>query len=278
MKNENIKVSIIIPTYKDLVALKLILDALQYQTYKKFEAIIAEDNDAQETKDFLSNYKSSFPIKHFYQEDNGNRKPRAVNNSIKISDGEYLIFIDGDTIPYSTFIANHVALSNPKIGLCGRRVNLGDKVSKDLREGKITAYEIEKSFFTKYSYLKNDNIRHYEQGIAFNPNSVFYKILSSLNKNAHILASNFSCYKNVLLEVNGIDEGLPFAPSRDDYDLQWRLESLGIKMKSCKYCANLLHLNHLRTERLHEDEYNKALIEIKKQNNQFKAKDGIRKL
>ena len=278
MESSILKVSIIIPTYKDLVALKLILDALQYQTYKNFEAIIAEDDDAQETKDFLLNYKSSFPIKHFYQEDDGNRKPRAVNNGIKISDGEYIIFIDGDTIPFSTFVENHVALSSPKIGLCGRRVNLGDKVSQDLRDAKIAAYQIEKSFFTKYFYLKNDNIRHYEQGITFNPNSLFYRILSSLNKNAHILASNFSCYKNVLLEVNGIDEGLPFAPSRDDYDLQWRLERIEVKMKSCKYCANLLHLNHLRTERIQEDKHNKILIEIKKQNNEFKAKDGIYKL
>lgn len=275
MENKNLKVSIIIPTYKDLIALKLILDALQYQTYTNFEILIAEDDDAQETRDFLQDYNSRFRIKHYSHQDNGNRKPVAVNHCINMSSGEYIIFIDGDTIPYSSFIENHVELSSPKIGLCGRRVNLGDKVSKDLRDNKITALEIEKSFFTKYHYLHDDNIRHYEQGIALNPRSIFYKILSSLNKNVHILASNFSCYKEALLKVNGIDTGLPFAPSRDDYDLQWRLEATGIEMKSCKYCANLLHLNHKRTDRLSEDEHNKALIEIKKQNNEYICKNGI---
>ena len=62
------KVSVIIPTYKDIVALKLILDALSYQTYKDFEVIVAEDDNLEETKRFIQNYKSDYKIKHFSQE------------------------------------------------------------------------------------------------------------------------------------------------------------------------------------------------------------------
>ena len=61
-----------------------------------------------------------------------------------MSEGECIIFIDGDTIPYSTFIEYHVLLSGPNIGLCGRRVNLGDKVSSDLRKKHINIKDIEK--------------------------------------------------------------------------------------------------------------------------------------
>lgn len=276
MSVNSLKASIIIPTYNDIVALKLILDALQYQTYTNFEIIIAEDNDSQETEDFLKTYKSKYKIKHFSQPDKGNRKPRAVNNSIKLSSGKYIILIDGDTIPYSNFIENHILMSSPNICLCGRRVNLGDRVSDDLRSSKITALEIEKSFFRKYKYLNNDNIRHYEQGISLNPSTLAYKFLSLINKNTNILASNVSCYKEALIRVNGIDENLPYAPSRDDYDLQWRLEAIGIQMKSCKYSANLFHLNHSRTERLYEDEQNKEIIKTKQKNNEFYAKVGIK--
>jgi|GEM_PF-4953992 len=272
------KVSIIVPTYKDIVALELILDAFNYQTYKNFEVIVAEDDDSHETKFFLKNFKNSFSILHFYQEDLGNRKPRAVNNAIKISSGQYIIFIDGDTIPYSTFVENHVKLSSPNVGLCGRRVNLGDKVSLELRNKKITALELERNYIKKYIYLNDDNIRHYEQGIEFTPNGIIQKAISKFNKNANIVASNFSCYKEALLKVNGIDESLPFAPSRDDYDLQWRLEYIGIEMKISKYCTNLFHLNHARTDRLNEDTENRKLIEIKKAKKQYFAKDGIEKL
>jgi len=140
---------------------------------------------------------------------------------------------------------------------------------------KFQSREIEKNYFKLYKYLTNDNIRHYEQGFSFYPKSSIYKFLQNFDKNINILASNFSCYKDKLIEVNGIDESLPYAPSRDDYDLQWRLEYIGVKMKSCKFCANLLHLNHPRNDRTKEDECNKILIEKKKQNNEFYAKKGI---
>ena len=58
--SHSLKVTVLIPTYKDIVALKLILDALQYQTYTNFEIIVAEDDNSQETKDFLKNYKSKY--------------------------------------------------------------------------------------------------------------------------------------------------------------------------------------------------------------------------
>lgn len=269
------KVSVIIPTYKDPVALKLILEALEKQTYKNFEVIVAEDNDSFEIKNLLANFTSSYVIKHYSHPDQGNRKPIAVNASIAMSDGEYIITIDGDTIPYSTFIDAHVKLSEPKKALCGRRVNLGDKVSADLRSGVQNVSDIEHHFFENFKYLKNDNSRHLEQGLYLKPNSWLQKIVSSKDKNTHIVASNFSCFKSDLLAVNGIDESLPFAPSRDDTDLEWRLKAIGIEMKSCKFSANLLHLNHLRSDRADEDTANRVIIAEKQKNNEFRCYNGI---
>src|ERR1051326_8993412 len=46
--------SLIIPYYKDIIALELILTALNKQSAKgQFEVIIAEDDNAAETKEFL---------------------------------------------------------------------------------------------------------------------------------------------------------------------------------------------------------------------------------
>lgn len=269
------KVSIIIPTYKDPVALKLILEALEKQTYKNFEVIVAEDDNARETKELIENFIASYSIKHYSHPDHGNQKPVAVNASIRMSDGEYIIMIDGDTIPYSTFIESHVSLAEPKKGLCGRRVNLGDKVSSDLRNGIKSVSDIEHAFFQHYKYLQDDNSRHLEQGIYLKPNSWLQKWLSKKDKNIHIVASNFSCFKSDLLDVNGIDASLPYAPSRDDTDLEWRLKAVGVEMKSCKFCANLLHLNHSRNERLSEDMENRKIIAEKQKRNQFYAEVGI---
>lgn len=269
------KASLIIPTYKDTVALGLILEALESQTYRNFEVIIAEDDNSSETKKLLEHLNLSYVIKHYSHEDKGNRKPKAVNASIAMSEGEYIIMIDGDTIPYSTFIDAHVRLAEPKKALCGRRVNLGDKVSQDLRLGTKKISDIEHHFFSNYRYLKEDNSRHLEQGIYLKPNSLLQKFVSKLDKNTHILASNFSCYKSDLLEVNGIDEALPFAPNRDDTDLEWRLKAIGVEMKSCKFSANLLHLNHPRNDRDQEGLKNLEIIYEKQRHNEFRCQDGI---
>lgn len=276
MQNNHLQVSIVIPTYKDIVALKLILDALQYQTYANFEILIAEDDNAKETLDFLQNYNSKFKIKHYSHEDKGNRKATILNKVLSNIHTDYIIFIDGDTIPYSNFIESHIVLSEHKTILCGRRVNLGDKVSNDLRIGKSKAFEIEKSFFRKYKYLHNDNIRHYEQGIRLNPNSLFYKFLNKKNKNIHILGSNFSCFREDILEINGFDEDI-IGGSKDDVDLEWRFIMSGCKLKSCRYCANLFHLNHSRTSRINEEQIAKEQMQVNQKEQKMRCNNGIRK-
>ena len=266
--------SIIIPTYKDTCALKLILDALQLQTYKDFEVIIAEDNDSIDMINFLTHYKSDLRIRHFSQHDSGNQKAMILNKSLSNINSDYIIFIDGDTIPYTTFIQSHIELAEPKTILCGRRVNLGDKVSKDLRDGKTTSLKLEQSYFMNYKYINNDNNRHYEQGIRFKPTSFFYKLINNKDSNIHILGSNFSCFKKELDEINGFDENI-IGGSKDDVDLEWRFKMNGCKFKSAKFCANLFHLNHPRYSRVDDEEIAKNQMNKNKKNKRFICTNGI---
>lgn len=271
------KVSIVVPTYKDLIALKLILDALENQTYKEFEVIIAEDDNADETIDFLNKLNSKLSLKHFSHENNGNRKAIILNKALQSVEGEYIVFIDGDCIPYSTFIESHILLAKEKTILCGRRVNLGDKVSNDLRTKKITSYEIENSYLKNIIYLTNDNSRHYEQGIRFKPNSIIYNYISNQDKNIHIVGSNFSCFKKDLYNINGFDEDI-IGGSKDDVDLEWRFVQSGCTMKTCKFCANMFHLNHKRASRTDDEEIAKEQIRNNKINKKFRCDNGISKI
>ncbi|PKN14381.1 MAG: glycosyl transferase family 2, partial [Deltaproteobacteria bacterium HGW-Deltaproteobacteria-24] len=104
------KVSVIIAVYKDVQALELIIESLKQQTYKNFEVIIAEDGQDEHMKAFVDSI-TSLEVKHTTQEDLGIRKTRSLNNGIIASSGKFLIFIDGDCIPYSTFIESYVILS-----------------------------------------------------------------------------------------------------------------------------------------------------------------------
>lgn len=269
-------VSVIVPTYKDTKALVLILEALKLQTYKKFEVIIAEDDTSDEVNELLKNYSSEFMIHHFSQADKGWRKARALNKAISISQGEYLIFFDGDCIPYSTFVESHVVLSDKDKVLCGRRVNTGDKLTQELRSRIINITQIENSFFSFWSKFKKDKARHIEQGLYLFPKSSFYRlIIKLLDKKKRLVGCNFSTYKKNMMAINGFDESFPSGDVADDVDIEWRLNAIGVENKSCKYAANLIHLNHSRKDRrdAHKDNYNKMLL--KQKNREVYCRHGL---
>jgi len=114
-----LKVSVIIAFYKDLEALELILEALERQTYSNIEVVVAEDNNDPQTVLLLDKFRKNLDIVHNSHEDIGRTKAAAQNKAICAANGEYLIFIDGDCVPFSTFVEGHVALSAKKQVLSG---------------------------------------------------------------------------------------------------------------------------------------------------------------
>ena len=164
------KVSVIIAVYKDIVALNLTIEAFKTQTYKNFEVIVAEDNNSQEMREYVASIKD-LDVKHTSQEDIGVRKSRSQNNAILKSCGEYLIFLDGDIIPYSTFVAGHVQLAARGRVLAGRRANLNAELSIKMREGKLLPLRLEKFYFILGFKLMFDRNARFEQGVYIAPNS-----------------------------------------------------------------------------------------------------------
>ena len=64
------------------------------------ELIITDDGSSQKVLDFIGDLipKAQFKVKHIYQEDKGFRKTRALNNGVRNSIGDLLIFCDQDLI------------------------------------------------------------------------------------------------------------------------------------------------------------------------------------
>lgn len=271
------KVSLIVAVYKDIEALDLIVKALKIQTYKNFEFIIAEDNNSQEMKDYISSIKD-IEVKHTSQEDDGIRKMRSLNNAIIKSSGDYLIFIDGDCIPYSTFVEAHVKLAEDGYIISGRRCNLGPKYTQKIRLKNITSYELEKSFLWRFPLIAKDAIeKHTEAGFYFSPEGFIYNnFLKNSDRSTSLLGCNYSCFKKDMLAINGYDEGYGQSAVGDDTDLQWRFKALGLKVKSAKNIANIFHLYHEREFRK-EIPWEMELQKMKKNrsDNVFVCKKGL---
>jgi glycosyltransferase involved in cell wall biosynthesis len=271
------KVSIIIAFYKDLEALGLIFDALRTQTYKNFEVVIAEDDDSPETKAFLAGQKG-LKIVHTSQPDTGRYKPIAQNNAINAATGEYLIFIDGDCVPYTTFIEGHAVLSEQGKVLSGRRVNLGPRISAKLREKELLSQNLEKHFLLYYPILILDKeASHIEQGIYIKPKGPVFPLVQKKRSNLNLLGCNFSCFKLDMIEINGFDESYGETAVSDDTDLQWRFAACGLQIKSCKFAANIFHLYHYRAPERYLSIMTPELelMHKRKKSGQYRAHHGL---
>lgn len=236
------KVSIIVAVYKDVKALALIINALKNQTYKNFEVVIVEDGNSLSMKEYIVTIED-LEVKHTTQEDIGVRKARSQNNGLLASSGTYLIFIDGDCIPYINFIEAHVHLSELKTVLSGRRVNIPIELVQKIKEGSLLLSKIENNFLKYAFWIFSKQVR-YKQGIYLNQNSWIYKIVSKRNVSVSILGCNFSCFKKDMIDINGFDESYGETAIPDDMDLEWRFKASGVKLKSCKNAANMFHLDH----------------------------------
>lgn len=271
------KVSVIIAVYKDVEALELIIESLKNQTYKNFEVVIAEDGQDEKMQAFIESIKD-LDIKHTTQEDIGIRKTRSLNNGIIASEGEFLIFIDGDCIPYSTFIESYVKISQDGFIISGRRVNLGPIYSQKLRNKIISPLELEKTFLLRYIFISQDcKEGHSEDGFYFSPDGWIYnKFIKNRKASTSILGCNYACFKKDIIAINGYDEGYGETAIGDDTDLEWRFKALGCKIKSAKNVANVFHLYHSRSFRNRIDT-NKYLEIFKenKLNNKFICTFGL---
>ena len=126
--------------------------------------------------------------------------------------------------------------------------------------------------------MKHDILEgHIEAGFYMNPKTVFYKLFLGNREHTSLLGCNYSCYKEDMLNINGIDESYGPSPVADDTDIEWRFRKLGIKIKSCKFAANIFHLYHKRKNIHREFPIGSELtvMNFRKEKGSYKALIGL---
>lgn len=243
------KSTIIISVYKDTQALSLILDSLANQTKAPNQIIVSEDGNSTEMHNFITTQKERFiNFTHLTQPDLGWQKNRALNRAIAASEGGYLIFIDGDCVPYPEFVEEHLKLQEPNYVLCGRRSEPGEYFSKLLRARTMSLTQYESTYLRNFLALKRDQVKHYEEGIYLGSHHpLFHLIHRFARQNSHIVGCNFSCHKSDMIRINGFDEDFTLPTTGEDSDIERRMRLLNIQMKSCRNAANMVHLDHPRS-------------------------------
>lgn len=246
--------SLIISFYNKIEWLKLLLAALERQTFKQFEVIIADDGSSADVADEIKILKttSRLNIQHLWHADNGFMKTVMLNKAIVASRSPYLIFIDGDCIPHHRFVEDHLILRKDNCALAGRRVNMSERISKTLTPENIGKGILERSFFTRllWNSIVN-NSKDVEKGIHINSPAI-NTLLGTYKKT--ILGCNFSIAKNDLLELNGFDERYRHPGVGEDTEINYRLKNKGMQVFQPKFALVQYHLWHPRLSREKEPE------------------------
>jgi len=225
-------ISLIIAVYKNIEVLALILKSISKQSITEgVEVIIAEDNNSNAMREFVSDSKAKyqFPILHVAQEDIGFRKCKILNEAVRVSNNDYLIFVDGDCILHKQLIAEHLKFRNKGIALYGRRVMVSETLSKMVINSKNLG-------LLNLFYLILFGSKRLDAAL-YNP---FSKPKWKLGFWGH----NWGIFKEDLLQVKGYDEGYEKAGIGEDTDLEWRLEQVGIKFCRLKNRLIQYHIWH----------------------------------
>jgi len=234
-------ISILLATYNWPQALKLCLESLSTQTDLDFEIIIADDGSSAETKSLIEAIQPKFPVKitHLWQEDQGFRKTRILNQAIKVAGGEYLVFLDGDCIVQPDFIAEHRQLAQANHLVTGSRVLLNESLTIELLTW--THWDFKKFANHLLIYRLSGRINKYWPLKIKLGNGAWRNYQKFVWR--RIKGCNMACWKADALAIGGFDETMT-GWGHEDADFVFRLQNRGLIRKSGSWATEVLHLYH----------------------------------
>lgn len=228
-----VKATLIISVYKDVSALEAVLRSVAIQKETDFEVIISQDCDDHCFDELIEKFRSSLPIKHLKQADEGFLKTKMLNKAIRASETDRLIFIDGDCVLHPRFIQQYVRYIQKGRVCVARRVNLDATTSDKIRKGERTVP----------SYL--EMIRN--KSTSVEESFPLWSLLQ--RKIVPLLGSNMGWHKADLIKINGFDESYINPGFGEDTDIEFRAKKAGIVPFSTRYKTIQYHLFHERPNR-----------------------------
>ncbi len=234
--------SVIFTTYNHPKWLEKTLLGFSMQSYRDFEIIVADDGSDDETRAVIESMQSQIdiPIRHIWQQDDGFQKCRVMNKAILESQGEYLIFTDGDCIPHPDFVKNHVELARENTLLSGGYFKLPLDVSSAISKQDILAGNA-----TRPGWLLRNGVPFTLKISKLFSNPLWGAVLDALTiTRATWNGHSSSTWKKHFLETNGFDERMQYGGQ--DREFGERLVNMGIKTRQVRYRCSCVHLDHGR--------------------------------
>lgn len=267
------KISFIVLTYNRTDALLAVLRSLAEQCSPNHQVVIADDGSRIEQVQLLYNRCPAIqcPVLHLWHPDVGFTIARARNLAISQATGDYLVFLDGDCIPNSTFVSQHERLAEAGYFVNGSRVLLSEFLTTRVLTDAIDLPKQPVTFWLGARLRGECNKLLHLVGW---PRRLFR--VKHTFKWSGIRGCNLGVWKRDCVSVNGFDESFK-GWGHEDADFVLRLSHLGIQRKNGFMATEVFHLWHRESVR-DQESVNKNRVMQRMNTNLILAEQGLREL
>ena len=193
IKNNSVKVSVIIPVYNVENYLKECIDSVINQTLTDIEIICIDDGSTDGSTEILNEYasKGDNRIKVFYQQNSGVSATR--NKGIDIAIGEYIKFVDSDDILHKD--ACKICYSKAKE--LDADIVFHESTEDIVFEKPLFNLFTPSSCFTLYrtKFIKDNNIR-FNESTSYGEDQAFNLICSPKANKIVSISDHLYTYRN----------------------------------------------------------------------------------
>lgn len=236
------KLGVVVTTYNSPLWLEKALWGYENQTDSDFTVIIADDGSGDPTREVIERFRQRgrLNLVHEWQEDAGFQKTKILNQCIRNTECDYLVFTDGDCIPRFDYIAMHKRFARPRSFVSGGLYRLTMPVSEALSETSV----IDQSVF-QFDYLAQLGQPKDFKRNKLRQSQAFASLMNAVTPTgATWNGGNTGCWKADIVAVNGFDERMQYGGL--DREMGERMMNNGIKGIQARYSVITLHLDHSR--------------------------------
>jgi len=232
------RISVILSTYDRPADLERVLWGYAAQIDRGFELVVADDGSGPETAELVRRVarEAGLETLHVWHEDRGFRKTEILNRAIAASQGDYLLFSDGDCIPRRDLVAVHRALARPGRFIAGGYLKLPAAVSE-----RITVDDVVSGRVAELGWLRARGWRPGRRALRLTGSRAAGAALDALTPTAaEFHGNNASAWRQALYAVNGFEGEMGYGGL--DKALGYRLRNLGVRGVQARHRAVCLHL------------------------------------
>ena len=254
--------SLVINTFNQPEYLARVLAAVARQSSPPDEVLLADDGSDPPTRDLFSGWSTAqkFKTAHLWQSHEGFRRARILNQAIGAARGEYIVFLDGDTVPHPLFVHDHRTTAGRGFFVQGHRA---------LVEQRAAAW------FGKNDFYRDRRRAVLQRQISGLQNCFRWPFALRKPKDhlRGIRGCNLAIWRDDLIRVNGYNEAF-VGWGREDSELAVRLMNAGVRRVDVRGRALCYHLWHPPASRANLD-VNEQLVKAALTQNTSRCEAGL---